>query len=161
MPNTIGLVAKAAPVPAEAKRGSANGALPISTGTGMAQLIMELLTTEAFPYTAKTASEKLAVPKWSLKLVGQIQVVNLRLEFLPTFTASSIVSGSFSPTVSGKNMAKKPATTATMPIQIMGRASQMVRVNPRRSAQIPPTRAMVLQLPTARLRMMVGNNSAV
>ena len=53
-----------------------------------------------------------------------VQVQNPLLEFSPILKASSMVSGSFSPKVSGKKAAKSPATVATVPMMKTGAGNQ-------------------------------------
>ena len=61
------------------------------------------------------------------------------LESFPMLIASSIVSGSLFPTVSGSLSALNPAITATIPITTIGAAPQYTAKRPTKFAQIPPT----------------------
>ncbi len=96
----------------------------------------------------------------SPRLLGQTQVQMPLPESLPMLMASSMVSGSGCLTVSGKKMARQPATTAMQPMISMGRGPQNVWRERMGRERMPPTLATVEQLPMAVLRMMVGYSSA-
>ena len=70
-------------------------------------------------------------------------------DLFPIFKASSIVSGIFSPVVSGNEIAHTPAMTATDPKIVIGNGFHILSNGAITNAMIPPTLAIVLQLPTA------------
>ena len=75
--------------------------------------------------------------------------------------ASSIVSGSFCPSVSGKKTANAPAMVATTPMMKTGAGSQYTLSRSSRREVMPPILATKEQVPTAWFLMGVGNISAV
>ena len=70
--------------------------------------------------------------------------------------ASVIVSGNLEPVVSGNAKAHIPANTATEPITVMGKGFQYLPKGAIAREITPPTRAIVLQVPTAVPRKDVG-----
>ena len=74
----------------------------------------------------------------------------------PIFMASDMVSGSFLPVVSGKVIANIPAIMATDPMTVIGNGFHIYPSGAMHNAIMPPTLAMVLQLPTAVPRRGVG-----
>ena len=72
--------------------------------------------------------------------------------------ASSIVSGSVVPRVSGNSIANPPAKHATIPMITMGYG---LGISPMRIAQMPPILATVEHVPTAVFLITVGKSSAV
>ena len=72
-----------------------------------------------------------------------------------------MVSGIFSPVVSGKAIANRPAMTATEPSIVIGNGFQILFKGLMTKAIMPPTLAIVLQLPTAVPRRDVGYSSDV
>ena len=79
---------------------------------------------------------------------------------LSDLMASSIVSGSLLPRVSGKRTASKPAIVATTPMMKTGAGSQYFFSRSRRRQMMPPILATREQVPTAWFLMAVGKSSA-
>ena len=79
----------------------------------------------------------------------------------PYLNASSIVSGSLCPRVSGKKTANAPAVVATTPMMKTGAGSQYTLSRSSRREVMPPILATKEQVPTAWFLIMVGNIYAV
>ena len=75
--------------------------------------------------------------------------------------ASSMVSGSFCPSVSGKKTANAPAMVATTPMMNTGAGSQNILSRSSRREVMPPILATKEQMPTVWFLIWVGNISAV
>lgn len=81
--------------------------------------------------------------------------------FFPMFSASSMVSGSFLPSVSGSIQAKTPEIKATIPNSRRGRNSNTILSRGTKGAKRAPNLENVEKVPTPPLLINVGNISAI
>lgn len=80
--------------------------------------------------------------------------------FLPIFSASSIVSGSFVPKVSGSSIDRTPAAKAKAPNTKSGKIEEILFSKGTNGAKSAPNLENVEKVPTPPLRMRVGSISA-